>query len=499
MQTSNVPPTLSDLFHKGQELLFRFEKDKTLNEDQRKKCLDDAELIFSGILNDKKECDLTAFSLASVYTKKSNFIIAELLLKEALRLRKDFLDAINNLGYCYKVQNRTIEARHEFDKVLRLIKDKKIKEENKIDKKQEAEFICNLGSTYIAIGDPKKALEILDKSIEVDSDCAIAKWNRSLAYLEMGNYEKGFEEYEFGERIARTKERVYNLSDTPFWDGTPGKTVAVYGEQGIGDELMFATILPDLMNDCNVVLDAHPRLADLFRRSFPTVPVYGTRKTSTVKPYDLEWTKFQGVDAKLSIGSLGKFYRKKTEDFPGTPYLKADPKLITKHNEKLMSLGPRKKIGISWRGGTTETNKNTRKIPMDLLLPLLEVDADFISLQYDKNIGYKIKTFEDKNNVKLNHWQDVLDDYDETAALVSNLDLIISVPQSVVHLAGSLGVPTLQLCPKKALWQMGPYGENMPWYSCIENIWQEKEGEWESVLQKAKEKLCSLLQTSIAA
>jgi hypothetical protein len=77
--------------------------------------------------------------------------------------------------------------------------------------------------------------------------------------------------------------------------------------------------------------------------------------------------------------------------------------------------------------------------------------------------------------------------------------LIISVPQSVVHLAGALGVPTWQLTPKKAMWQMGAYGHDMPWYRCVKNYWQDDTHTWEPVIQQIKEELCSLYQMSIAA
>lgn len=446
-----------------------------------------AEEIFNALLSDDMNSDVLVFYLASTYMKKGNHALSIILFQEAIRRRPDFLEAINNLGYVYKQEQMIDESREQFEKALAIVNAPNCQLSNK----DKADYVTNLGTTYIANGTPQKALEILNEAAKLDPDNGQVKWNRSLAYLELGDYENGFNEYDFGERTERTKDRKYADIGTPFWDGTPGKTIAIYGEQGIGDELMFASMIDDVTKDCRVILDTHPRLQKMFQQNFPHIPVYGTRKVG-----ELAWSKYHHVDAKISIGSLGKFYRKKPEDFPGTPYLEADPVLIEKYKHKLAEIGPRKKIGISWRGGTVKTNKGTRKIKMDLLLPLFDCDVDFISLQYDKNIHDSVKQFEDRFNVKLNHWQDVLDDYDETAGLVSNLDYIISVPQSVVHLAGALGVKTLQLCPKKALWQMGVYGQNMPWYSCVENVWQEMEGDWLPVIETAKEKLCSLLQNN---
>jgi hypothetical protein len=148
------------------------------------------------------------------------------------------------------------------------------------------------------------------------------------------------------------------------------------------------------------------------------------------------------------------------------------------------------------RAGRSPNGRTNRKIPRDKWKYIFALDMDFISLQYDKDIGDEIKKFEDKNNICLNHWQNTLDDYDETAGLVANLDLIISVPQSVVHLAGAMGIQTWQLVTFKALWQTGPYGENAPWYHCVQNFWQDENCQWEPVLKKVKGELCNLLVMS---
>ncbi len=118
-------------------------------------------------------------------------------------------------------------------------------------------------------------------------------------------------------------------------------------------------------------------------------------------------------------------------------------------------------------------------------MPLFGLDCDFISLQYHNNARAEVDIFHESLGYEvITHWQDVVDDYDLTAGLLTQLDYVVSVPQSVVHLAGSLGVATLQLCPKSALWQMGVYKQNAPWYKCVKNIWQEVDGKWADVIDK---------------
>lgn len=450
--------------------------------------LDTPDIIFNNILDQDKDSATVLFYLSSLNMKKGKHALALLLSQEVLKLKPDFVEAINNCGFIYKQMGLVEEARIEFSKAVELAK----KENKSIE--DLCYYYTNLGSMYIGNGTPEYAISLLNKAIDLNPEFDIALWNRALANLEIGNYEAGFNEYDFGKRTERCKDRNYLRESLPFWDGSAGKTVVIYGEQGIGDELMFATMIPDAMKDCNVIIDAHPRLADMFRASFPTIPVYGTRKTE-----ETPWAEFHNIDAKLAMGSLGKFYRKTESKFPKLSYLKPNPILIDKYKERLSELSSRPKIGISWKGGTKATNKNERFIPLDLWLPLFDLDVDFISLQYQPEAQQEIDEFTQKYGRTITHWKSTLDDYDETAGLVSNLDYIISVPQSVIHLNGAIGkTPTIQLCPKKAMWQMGPYGKNMPWYSNVENIWKDESDNWDTAINKAKEILCRLYPTPTA-
>ena len=456
--------------------------------------LDKAEQIYNELLNaalhQKSNSELLLFYLGTVHMKRGNNALAILLFKEAAARREGFVEAINNLGYIYKNEQLIDKARVCFDTVLELIKAPEYQEHPK----EISEYLTNRGSLSVANGTPQEALDYFNRALALDNNNDSAHWNRGLAYLELGDYERGFLDYDYEKRLERAKNRQYTAEPTPDWDGTPGKTIVVYGEQGIGDELMFSSMLPDVIADCNVILDAHPRLANLFRLNFPHIPVYGTRKSKSVP-----WTQFHQIDAKLAIGTLGKFYRKKLEDFPRQRYLQADPVLVEKYERKLAALGDRAKIGVSWQGGVKSTNLSSRYIVLDKWREIFKLDADFISLQYNGTAAKEVQDFEQQTGFCLNHWPEVLADYDETAGLVSNLDLIISVPQSVVHLAGALGVATWQLCPVRAMWQMGVYGQDMPWYGSVRNYWQETAGEWEPVLTKVKDNLWNLLAQSIAA
>ncbi len=478
-----------ELFNKAKEMLV---EGKDLD-----KAFHSFNLLFNSTLKENKNNDSLLFHLGAVCMKQGYNALSILLFKESMKYRENFIEAVNNIGYVYKKEQMQDKALLYFEKAKELADHYP----DHVSNKDKADYLTNIGSMYIANGTPQKALEYFDEALKLDEDVPLTKWNRSLANLELGNYAEGFPEYDFGERQERVKKRNYAVKDLPIWDGIPdkNKVISVYGEQGIGDEIMFASMIPDLMQDCKVVIDGHPRLADLFRNSF-NIPVYGTRKAEKIT-----WPEHQKVDAIIGMGSLGQYYRKKKEDFPGTPYINAEPKRAEKYRAKFEEMGPKPKIGISWKGGSLETGRSDRCMSLDTWKPIFELypEVDFISLQYDKNIGARVTKFEEENKINLNHWQYALDDYDETAGLISNLDLIISVPQSIVHLAGAMGVPTWQLVPFKALWQCGPYGEDAPWYSSVRNFWQDEqyrpfETPWDQVINKVKEELCNLLQKSTA-
>lgn len=436
--------------------------------------------------------DAIYFGLGAVSMKREHKALAMVFYLKALEHNPEFLEAMNNIAYLYKKAEKSEEASYYFKKILDLVEKSTDTRPDFVIKK--ADYYCNYGSMFVGKGCPAKALEIFKKGTEYDPNHHLNLWNMGLAYLEMGNYEQGFGVVDYGERMDRVAKRTYGHDNLPWWDGTPGKNLVVMGEQGIGDEFMWGTLLKKLMKDCNVVLDVHPRNADLFRRSFPEIDVYGTRKDMSD-----QWGKRYQFDARIQMATIPKFYCKKEEDFDTRPYLVADPKLVDKYRQKLELMSDRPKIGFSWRGGTHLTDRTERLIKLELWLEVLKLDCDFISLQYDQGLENQVKEFEQKHNVKLNHWPETLENYDETAGLVSNLDLIISVPQSVVHLAGALGTLTWQLTPRHAMWQMGVYGKNMPWYSTVASFWQEEAGNWQPVMTRVKEELCSLLQMNTAA
>jgi tetratricopeptide (TPR) repeat protein len=453
--------------------------------------MSDAFDILTALQNMNPKNPLVLYTMGTLAAKRSQNALAILLLEVCLQIAEDnYLVAITllNLGLAHRKEERYTQALHCYNTALDMLKNAPEGKEKEFDG-VTCDIMSNISGLYVAAGNPDRGLEII-KEIEERwpdyEDMPRLMGNKSLMLLEKGEYAAGFDEMDNAGGGKRPVNKNY-YGDPPLWDGTKGATVVVTGEQGIGDEIMFASMIPDLLKDCNVVMDSHMRLADMFRRSFGC-PVYATREFST-----LMWRPPEMPYYKIPIGSLGRFYRRSKEAFPGTPYLKTDSKLSVTLKEKLDALGTKPKIGISWRGGSKMTNKSARYIPLEAFLPIFKtVDAEWISLQYHQMSQKEVDIIKEKYGVTIHHWQDVMDDYDMTASLVENLDLVVSVPQSVVHLAGALGKETIQLCPKMSMWQAGPYGEDAPWYRSVKNIWQPEFGDWEGVLKTLEAQLCSL-------
>lgn len=398
----------------------------------------------------------------------------------------------NAIGTCWKHENNVPEARKWFEAAQAGIP-------------LNPDIQNNLGTLYINEGKPAEAFQHLDAAIAIDPNHGQAHWNRSLALLESGNYEEGWREYDWGISAKVRVDRAYTSSKQapiPFWPGPkPGREdiVIVYGEQGIGDEILFASMLTELQRDCKlVVFECHRKLHKLFAASFPDLDIYPTREDEMVTwPMLPNGESRYNFTHKVAIGSLGKFYRPNLESFPGTPYLRPTAAAELYWNDMLAALPPGPKIGISWIGGHKKTRVEVRSLMLEQMLPILHAapNAQFISLQYTDQDA-EIASFMSHHGIKIHDFPEASRSpiYDDLAGLVSNLDLVITVCTSVVHLAGSMGVPTWVLTPSRPAWRYRLDIDRMPWYNNTV-LFRQQEGniEWEPVVTEVASQLKFLM------
>lgn len=331
------------------------------------------------------------------------------------------------------------------------------------------------------------AISYSNRALAENPEALEAKTNRGMAYLALKRWREGWRDY--NQNIGREKNRKeMKYGEEPRWEGTKGQDIVCYCEQGLGDEISFASCLPDLIRDSkSVTIECDMRLERLFRRSFPTCNVYGTRYKEKTPKWRDPAPRFDG---RVAIGQLPEFYRLKDTDFHGKPYLTANPQMVTAWRALLDSLGDKPKIGIAWTGGIPKTGQYRRTVTLATLAPLFNgFDADWISLQYKDVDG--IEEAEEKYGVKIQDWDwgTRFYDYDQTVALISQLDLVISVCTTVVHAAGGLGKECWCLVPEVPMWRYLSEGTWFPWASSVK-LWRQKNKQWPIVpiLTALKEK-----------
>ena len=394
------------------------------------------------------------------------------ITKRAADVAPENAAAFHNIGKIYHEVQKDAEADEYFRKAVKI-------------KPSFAASLEGLGMSALHRADWDECISYSNRALAEDPDSVDARVNRGMAYLAKKRWREGWRDYEAN--LGREKNRVeLSYADTPRWDGSKGKDVVVYGEQGIGDEISFASCLPELIRDSkSVTIECDKRLLPLFKRSFPGCEVYGTRYKS-----DRSALENRRFDGKVAMGGLPAFYRLKDEAFHGRPYLTPNPVMQEGWKAILASLGPKPKIGITWTGGIPKTGQYRRSVSLDTYAPLFKaIDADWISLQYKDYEG--IPEAEAKYGVKIHEfdWGTRYYDYDQTVALISQLDLVISVCTTVVHAAGAIGKETWCLVPQVPMWRYLESGEWFPWASSV-TLYRQKGKEWPTgiLLGKLKDK-----------
>lgn len=350
----------------------------------------------------------------------------------------------------------------------------------------------NLGWILAEQGRLAEALACFDEVIESAPEDAETRLMRAYTLLKRGEFAAAWPDFEARHGSLLAIRRDIPFAECPLGEDLIDKKVLVYAEQGLGDQIMFASCIPDLVADgAECLLECDARLAALFNRSFPSVRIIPFAPESS-HPAWLD--ESQTINWKMASGSLPRRFRNRWEDFPKHEgYLLPDSTKVVNWRRKLSELGPGPYIGISWLGGARQTRRQLRSIPLAQWQPLLSNRAVFVSLQYG-DCGDEIADFFAQNGIRIQHWADSLADYDETAAMVYALDMVISVCTAVVHLAGALGKPVWVLTPTTAEWRYLDRGERLPWYPSAK-LFRQMEGEsWQVVLQRAESELKSVFR-----
>jgi Flp pilus assembly protein TadD len=381
--------------------------------------------------------------------------------RESLSRRPDHAEDHNNLGLALVEVDRRDEAVSSFRQAIALNPD-------------YAEAHNNLAITLVALGDSAGGLAAFAEALRLRPDYPKARTNRALALLQTGDFEQGWREYEWRWRTDDFTPREFGK---PRWDGTPleGRTILLHAEQGLGDTLQFIRYAPLVRQRGGVVLvEAPPRLLPLLQRC-PGIDRLVAR--GALLP---------AFDVEAPLLSLPGLLGTTAATVPAPiPYLSADPERRARWGAELRAL-PGFKVGIAWQGSRTYRGDPQRSIPLRHLEPLTRLPGvRLVSLQKGHGSEQLAAVAAAWGVVDLGPRLDEgTGAFEDTAAVMTQLDLVVSSDTSVVHLAGALGTSVWLALPLACDWRWGLAGESTPWYPTMCVFRQRRAGDWEEVFTR---------------
>jgi tetratricopeptide (TPR) repeat protein len=345
---------------------------------------------------------------------------------------------------------------------------------------QDAEVLNNYAVVLQDLGRLDEAAVQYERAIACKPDHRLARWHRSVLRLLQGDFARGWDDYDLRLDSLEVPAR---MSGVPRWQGEDftGRVVLVYGEQGLGDEIMFASCLPEVLARARqVIFEVSPRLESLMARAFPQAVICAAGSAALTAAVAAQRPAFE-----VPAGSLPGLFRRSLDAFPAhAGYLRADPAGVAAWRARLDTLGPGLKVGLSWRGGTHRTRQPLRSLALPDLAPILRARAlQGVSLQYG-DAAAEVRACAEGHALPVTHWPDAIDDLGQMAALISALDLVVSVCNTTIHLGGALGRPVWVMAPQVPEWRYGIAGEGMPWYPSVRIFRQARAGEWPPVIAR---------------
>jgi hypothetical protein len=319
------------------------------------------------------------------------------------------------------------------------------------------------------------ALNAYDQAISIQKDCAAAWYGKALLLLLMGRYEDGWPLHEW-RWFTPDYPEPQRLFRQPFWDRADlaGRTLLVHSEQGLGDSIQFYRFMTLVRQQGPVALVVPPRLARLFATQ-PNAPEITTH-----------FNQLPRHDLHCPMMSLPFLLGRDLNTIPAAPYLRADPRIAASWLTRLPHPPGRPRVGIVWTGNDKNLSNASRSMPLATMLSMLVPDLIVISLQMGVPAS-DVATLQAACHVlDLSESQD---DFADTAAVISHLDLVISVDTSVAHLPGAMCVPVWVLLSAPADWRWLLDREDSPWYSSARLFRQHRSGDWSDVARQVREAL----------
>lgn len=435
--------------------------------------------------------DLTALQLiASVHMTAGNYGTAVTVNRMVLELAR----AMGVLGsdHWYNLGAALHKTYNKAPALEALVNALKLKED-------DADIHSALASYHITYADFEKAEYHARRAIEIDPDSTIGHSNLGMALLALDRWQEAWPHMEWRKRIKKKWGRpAYPVHE---WTGQKVETLIIHGEQGLGDELFFSSLVPRVYDLADrVVIECNPRLVPLLRRSLGCEVyssmaecyrngVFGADVLGDIQRAETAHAEgapapilFPRIDAdKLAIcamGSLPLLTGATRENCADNAYLQTDPARTIYWRARLSALAEGKPIiGVAWQGGTYDNHKALRNPPRRMFERLSPERYCLVSVQYTDTAASHAA------RMGMFHFQQAIDDIDEQAAIIRALDCLVSVAQTAMHIGGAVGTKTLALIGQHPKWDCGASGDSVPWWKSVKAI-RQRDDDWEGVFDR---------------
>lgn len=432
-----------------------------------RKQLDEAIAAFREALARQPGDSQTLINLANALQEKAQFEEAIRVYRQVLEISPDSPEAHYNFGRALHETSRLDEAINSYEQALRL-------------RPNYAEAHFNLGNARRDKGELDAALAAYEQALAARPHYTEARWNMGLVLLLRGDFERGWPTYE-------ARRQMKNLWDDraftqPFWDGSDlnGRRILLHAEQGLGDAIQFVRYAPMVAaRGGTVIVQCQAQLKRLLEGQLRIAQVVS--REEPLPPYDLY----------CPMMSLPRLMGTTIKNIPAeVPYLRADPDLVRNWEGRLAAEPPALKVGLVWAGNPLPPENRKRTVGLDQMAALAAVpNVRFYSLQKG-DAAAQAKS--PPCGMDLIDWTAELADMADTAALVTNLDVVITCDTSVAHLAGALGIPVWVALPYAADWRWLLDRNDSPWYPTMRLFRQPSPGEWKTPLSQIAEHLSLL-------
>jgi tetratricopeptide (TPR) repeat protein len=444
------------------------------------------------------DCIPAHFALGRLYEGAERYRDAEACYRRVVALDPRHAKAHTNVGCMLHIQGRIDEAVACYRKALELepgqpeaLRNYALAAGNPAQLREamegferhlathprDAQAQAQLAHLYVRVGRPEQALAAYEQAIALEPEQAEFHFGRSQVLLLLGRYAEGWREYEWRWRMERFNRIMFRFPQ-PRWDGRKLETLLVHGEPGFGDMFQFVRYVTLAAERCaRVVVECHPALAALIA------------DVAGVSQVVREGEPLPAFDAHIPLIALPGLFDAPTDAITWRgPYIEADPQRVQQWAGLVAAAGARKrKVGLVWTGDPSNAGNRERSVTLEQLAGLASVpDVTFFSLQKG---GQPVPAGAVPQGMDFRDLTGGIRDFSDTAALLTQLDLVITVDTGVAHLAGAMGRPTWVLLPFSAPWRYHAGRRDNPWYPGMQLFRQEVDGDWSQPLQQLAQAL----------